>query len=175
MKNIDSMIVTTQDLVKLLGIGDRRIQQLVGEMVFPEGVCKVARGKFLLGPTTRAWVDYQVNLMREQKSTGDKEFEETRYLKERADQVAMKNEGIRGNIVLVSAAVQLMAQIIIPAKTKLSQIKRKLKTKYPDLHDEVYDYIDKMIYDTLEELSNDDLPERFRKAAIAGAESLDSD
>ena len=171
MKKASEQIVSTMELADILGISDRRIQQLVTERVLE----KIGRGRFVLGLSVKAYCNYQVDLIRQKKSCGSKEDEEKRWVKERADSQAMKNDVMRGDLIPVSTVIQVMSQIIIPAKTRLCQIKGRVKTKYPDLPNSVIEYIGIQVIEALEELSKDDLPERYRKAAIATSETLDAD
>jgi phage terminase Nu1 subunit (DNA packaging protein) len=170
MKKISEQIVSTMGLADILGVTDRTIQKYVTEGVLE----KLGRGRFVLGPAVKAYVNYQVDLIRDQKSTGTKEDEETRWTKERADMQAMKNEMMRGELIPISVVIQVMSQIIIPAKTRLSQIKGKVKTVYPELSMEIIDEIGNQVNEALEDLSKDDLPERYRKAAIASSETMDA-
>jgi len=76
-------IISTLELAEILGISDRRIQQLSSETekVFE----KIGRGKYDLVKSVQAFLSYQTEMMREKSAANSLEAEQTRMTKIKAD------------------------------------------------------------------------------------------
>jgi phage terminase Nu1 subunit (DNA packaging protein) len=158
MKNKPEIVGTTR-LAKLLGITDRRIQQLVTEGVLE----KEGRGRYDLAKTFQRYIQYSVDQVRARQSTGTKLEEETRLLKERADQVAMENDRLRGELIPRGEVRITWEHLVTASRTRLLAIPSQIKTKWPDTDMAMVLGVEEWIRQCLEELKHDGLPERHRQ------------
>lgn len=152
-------IVGTQKLAEILDLTDRRIQQLVTEGVLD----KVGRGKYDLVKSVQSYIAYQINTLKARQSTGSKLDEETRLLKERADQVAMENDKLRGELIPVDAVKLVWQHLVTAARSRLLAIPSKVKTSHSDMDISIVNAIEREVRECMEDMSHDGLPERYRK------------
>lgn len=161
MNSIKEQTVSTIELAEILGISDRRIQQLVNEKELE----KLGRGRFNLVSSVQRFIAYQVNNLKEKQSIGTKLDEETRLLKLKGDLAQIDLEKKRGELIPANVVGIVWAQVITAARTKLLGLPSSVKTKRPDIDMEVFTIIEKLIREILKDMSEENLSERYAREA----------
>lgn len=163
------LIFTSGKLARVLGLSDRRIRALETEGV----ISKIKRGSYDLCESVQSYIRYQVDLVKSRQATGSKLEEETRLLKERADQVAMENEELRGEIIRITELMPLWQSLVAASRSRMLGIASATKSKHPDLDIDVVTTIDEIVRECLEDMSHECLPERYRKALERNGQAVD--
>lgn len=158
------------ELADVLDISDRRIQQLTSEGVFE----RQGRGQYKLAECVQAYCRYQVDLMRQKSSVGKLEEEQARLTKYKADIAAIDLEIKRNEVIPADIVGSVWQQVIAAARTRLLALPSSIKTNHPELEQKIINGIETQIRDILQEMSNDELPERYRAAARNSAETVGS-
>ena len=159
-KNIET--VSAQELAKILGLTDRRIQQLVPEVFNREG-----RGAYDLAKCVQAYIEYQKNQVR--AKTGSKEEEETRWTKLRADKTEVEIKALTGQLIPAEEVGNVWAQVMAALRSKMLSIPSNLKIKRPDIDMDGISFVEKEIRGALEEASRDGMAQRYRDTAGQGS------
>lgn len=159
--DIREQIVSTLELAQVFDISDRRIQQLVTERV----LTKEGRSRFNLVQSVQSYLQYQVELIKERQSTGTLSDEQTRLTKAKADREELELEVRRSELIPIAVASIAWGQVIAAARTRLLSLPATIKTQMPHVDADVVEHVDKFVRTILEEMSKDDLSERYRKAA----------
>lgn len=167
-------VVGTAKLAKVLGITDRRIQQLVTEGVFR----KIGRGKYDLAGTVQAYIQYQIDILKAKQSTGTKAEEETILIRYKAAREKLEYEIARAEHLPLSLCVQTWQTWLRSISAQMLGLAPQLKTEFPHLDHQVITRMDALIRERLSELSQDGIPPELRKRVeifSGNAEAADSD
>ena len=159
--DVKEQIVSTLELAQILGISDRRIQQLVNEKVLE----REGRSRFHLARSVQAYMQYQIELIKERQSTGTLAEEQTRLAKAKADREELELEVRRGELIPVDVAGVVWGQVVASARTRLLSLPASIKTQLPHVDADAVEHVDRFVREILEEVSKDDLSERYGKAA----------
>jgi phage terminase Nu1 subunit (DNA packaging protein) len=159
MAKIKKDIVKTQKLAEILGITDRRIQQLVTEGVIE----KQARGQYELVASVQAYIRYQIDIIKNKQATGTLLEEQTRLTKLKADHEELELEILRNETIPVTMVIEIWQKLISSARTKFMGLHSSIKTQHPEIEIPVILSVENMVRNTLDELSRDGLPDKYKK------------
>lgn len=98
--------------------------------------------------------------------------ERARLAKEQADNMALKNNTLRGELIPAEIVIAGGQAIVSAAKAKLLGIHAKVRSRHPDISDAATTEIEAQIREALEELGNDGLPESVRKRVAGYIEDM---
>ena len=158
---------SAQELAGILGITDRRVQQLVPEVFTREG-----RGAYDLAKCVQAYITYQVGLVR--SKTGTKEEEETRWTKLRADKVDLEIRVMNKELIPAEAVGAMLGQVVAAARSKFLALPSSIKTKRPDIDVDVISFVETEIRSVLEEMADADISDRAGRADGEGSKDQDT-
>jgi len=147
-------IVSTVELAEILGISDRRIQQLSSETekVFE----KIGRGKYDLVKLVQSFLSYQTEMMREKSAANSLEAEQTRMTKIKADKAEIELLEKMGKIIHIEALEEELGPIFSTLKSRLMSIPQRLAPQIdPTRIPKLQAIIEQPIREALEELSNE--------------------
>lgn len=156
-------IFSTSELSEILGIGDRRIQQLVKEGV----ISRLDRGKFHLPSVIDEYVNWRVSTTSQPTFTIDKErvdadLENALLLRAKRQKAEMELKIMRGELHRSIDIERVMNDMLSAFKAKCLAIPSKTAPKLISKTDlaVIQDIIKQEVYEALKELSEYD-PEAF--------------
>lgn len=169
MKKNDKDLVGVIKLARHLEISDRRIQQLVNEGV----IHREKKNVYDLDECCQRYRGYLIDKIKERFSTGTKEEEEILWIRERRIGQQIQNRTAEGELIPVREAMTLWQQLVAAGRTRMLAIPSAVKTKHPDLDISIVMSIGEIVRETLEEMSKDGLPERYRKTLDGDSQDMD--
>lgn len=163
--------ISTRDLAELLGITDRRIQQLSSET--EKVFVKISRGKYDLVESVQNYIQYQVELIKNKQSTGTLLEEQTRLTKLKADKEEIELAVLRAEYFPRDICISTWQSILVAGKTTMLSIPSTIKTEFPMIEDHVIKRLDELIRNNLQEMSQDGIPSELRKRVERHARNVE--
>jgi len=124
-------------IAEILGIGERRIQQLVKEGVLIRG----DRGKYPLTDNVRAYIKYWEDKAKGMGNDTSINDERYRLLKAQADSQEQKNLVERSELLPVDYIRQIAARVAVQLSSILDTMPARLKRIQPSLNNQAIDVI----------------------------------
>ncbi len=107
-------------------------------------------------------MQYKLDEMKTRQSTGSLLEEETRLKRLKADLAQLELDVKLGELIPVHEVKNVWQKIVAAARTRLLGIHSNIKTEHPEIPTKVVVSIEKRVRDVLEEMSHDEVPERYR-------------
>lgn len=148
--------VTADELAGLLGIAPRTVRDLAGRGL----VVKAGRGRYDLAASVASYCAH----LREQAAgrAGDAQAglaaERARQAKEMADNIAMKNAALRGDLVDAKAVTSEWSGILRRLRARMLAVPARVNQRLPFLKPHDVAEIDAELRDALTELGRDGAP-----------------
>jgi len=117
-------LITTKRLAEILGMTERRVQQLAAENVFK----KFGRGRFQLADSVQKYLAYQLDLERKKYNKNDLSINEARRRREQAE-ASLKEIELgkqRGELLEKSDVIRVWQKILTVLKNRLLVMPSKL-------------------------------------------------
>ena len=145
-------IITTKELASVLGITDRRVQQLTKGSILP---CE-KRGRYNLPQSIQKYITYQLSLERKKYKKHNLDINKVRLARENTEARIKEIElqKLEGEIIEIDEIKELADRIIGSSKTKIlgipNSVSRRLLKKTSIR--EIRAILDSAIYEALDEL-----------------------
>jgi len=147
-------LINTKRLAEILGMTERRVQQLAAENVFK----KIGRGKFQLIDSVQNYLSYQLDLERKKFNKNDMAINEARRRREQAEAFLKEMEvgTRRGELLEKEDVMKSWQKILSIVKTRLLALPSKLSPQLVGLDtvNEIKSKLDEEIDRALNELTN---------------------
>ncbi len=147
-------LITTKRLAEILGMTERRVQQLAAENVFK----KFGRGRFQLADSVQKYLAYQLDLERKKYNKNDLSINEARRRREQAE-ASLKEIELgkqRGELLEKSDVIRVWQKILTVLKNRLLVMPSKLSPHLLGMNsvNEIKMRMDEEIFNALDELTD---------------------
>ena len=147
---------------KLLLISERRIYQLVKDGIIP----KHERGRFELAPAVQGYIRFlQERQMGGNESPTDYNTEKARLTKLQADFKEIELAELKGKLMPLELVLEAWIGHVSNARAKLLALPPKAASQTVGVESylEIEQILTVLVHESLDELSNDGLPEEYRQ------------
>jgi phage terminase Nu1 subunit (DNA packaging protein) len=157
----------------LVGLTSRRIRQLEKEGTGPQRLSDGSYDPVLVGKWIRERILSELGVANDGQAY-DYEAERARLTKAQADKAEMERDELRGALVRVPSVESHWQGMVASMRARLLSLPSKVAAQVagPDRLQEVQERVQTLVYEALEEISADGVPDeaRARNAAHAGGE-----
>ena len=162
MSNAKQPTYPVATIAKLLLISERRIYQLVKDGIIP----KHERGRFELGPAVQGYIRFlQERQMGGNESPTNYNTEKARLTKLQADFKEIELAELKGKLIPFELVLEAWMGHVANARAKLLAMPQKAAAQVVgvDSYVEIDQLLTVLVHESLDELSNDGLPEDYRQ------------
>ena len=162
MSNAKQPTYPVATIAKLLLISERRIYQLVKDGIIP----KHERGRFELGPAVQGYIRFlQERQMGGNESPTNYNTEKARLTKLQADFKEIELAELKGKLIPMELVLEAWMGHVSNARAKLLAMPQKAAAQVVgvDSYVEIEQLLTVLVHESLDELSNDGLPQDYRQ------------
>ncbi|MGO4369633.1 hypothetical protein AB4Z21_02330 [Paenibacillus sp. MCAF20] len=116
--------ISTSELASIVGKSPQWIRQLTREAVLKQ----IGRGKYLLGESVQAFIDYAVGGKEEEDKPRLIDYK-TEHEKTKAEKASLELEHMKGNLHEAADVERLLSDLILTTKSRLLGVPSRISTE----------------------------------------------
>ncbi len=153
---MQGQLVSKNTLCEILGKTQAQVTTLIGEGL------PIRQKAAKMGASHQFDTAAVINWLISRTQGGSLNAEKTRLAKHQADQKAIQNARLRGELVPANLVVRHCSSQSASIRSRLLLAPNRIRGRFPELEPEILDGIDTEIRDTLVDLSVSGIPEGLR-------------
>lgn len=170
----EDLTISTHQLAKILGLTDRRIQQLAQDELVP----RIERDKYYAPDAVQAYMKQKIEQAEERKRNSDPEeqylVEHARLEKAKREKAEIQVSLMKGTVHAAEDVEREMTKMLMAFRAKILGIPSRLAPKATNIDNanQLEDMIRQELYEALKELSDYD-PDTFAHETTVGKDELE--